>query len=69
VPKIIINGTINLFFNCSQPSANIKHSSFRVLFDKIASVCFIGKLYCSNIVSNEQLAAVCEVGSAAFKLQ
>jgi len=38
VPKIIINDTINLLFNCNQHLVISNHNSFRVLFDKIASV-------------------------------
>ena len=44
VPKIIINDTINLF---SKTEINIllisNHNSFRVLFDKIASLYFISE--------------------------
>jgi len=40
VPKIIINDTINLFFNCDKHFGNFHHNSFRVLFDEIASVYF-----------------------------
>jgi len=39
VPKIIINDTINLFFFSILVILN--HNSYRVLFDKIASVCVI----------------------------
>jgi len=38
VPKIIINDTINLFFSIL---VILNHNSYRVLFDKIASVCVI----------------------------
>ena len=41
VPKIIINNTINLFFETAIRILLISsHNSFRVLFDKIASVYF-----------------------------
>ena len=46
MPKIIVNSTINLLFlNCSRHFGNFKlrYGSFRVLFDKIASVYLIGK--------------------------
>ena len=42
VPKIIINNAINLFFFKLQSAfLQSNHNSFRVLFDKIASVYFI----------------------------
>ena len=44
--KIIINGTINLFFLTAISILVISnHNSFRVLFDKIASAYFIRKKY------------------------
>jgi len=46
VPKIIINNAINLLFKTAISISVISnHSSFRVLFDKIASVYFIRKKY------------------------
>jgi len=39
VPKIIINDTIIFFLNCILVISN--NNSFRVLFDKIASMYFI----------------------------
>ena len=42
VPKIIVNNTINLLFQTAISIWVISnHNSFRVLFDKIASVYFI----------------------------
>jgi len=42
VPKIVINGKINLFFKTAISISLISnHNSFRVLFDEIASVYFI----------------------------
>jgi len=42
VPKIILNDTVNLFFEAAISILEISnHNSFRVLFDKIASVYFI----------------------------
>jgi len=42
VPKIIINNAINLLFKTAISISVISnHGSFRVLFDKIASVYFI----------------------------
>ena len=42
VPNIIISNTINLFFKAAISILVISnHNSFRVLFDKIASVYFI----------------------------
>jgi len=42
VPKILINDTINLFFETAVSSLAISnHSSFSVLFDKIVSVLYI----------------------------
>jgi len=42
VPNIIINETVNVFLKLQSPFLVISnHSSFRVLFDKIASVYFI----------------------------
>ena len=44
MPKIIINNTTNLFFKTTVSILLISnHSSFRVLFDKIASVYFFEK--------------------------
>jgi len=46
VPNIIINDTINLFFKTAVSILVVSnHNSFRVLFDKIASVYFIWKKY------------------------
>jgi len=48
VPKITISNTIglNLFFKTAISILLISnHNSFRVLFDKIPSVYFIGKIY------------------------
>jgi len=47
VPKIIINNTIKLFFLNYN-----RHNSFRVLFDKIASVHFIGEIYLYFSIGN-----------------
>jgi len=42
VPKIVINNAVNLFFKTATSFLVISnHSSFRVLFDKIASIYFI----------------------------
>ena len=42
VPKIILNSTINLFLKTAISLLVISnHNSFRVLFDKIASIYFI----------------------------
>ena len=43
VPKIIINDTIKCFFSETAISILVisNHNSFRVMFDKIASVYFI----------------------------
>ena len=43
VPKIIINDTRNLFLTAMSISVISNHNSFRLLFDKSASVYFIGK--------------------------
>jgi len=43
VPKIIIIDTINLFLTAISILVTSNHDSFRVLFDKIASVYFIRK--------------------------
>jgi len=46
VPKIIINDTINLFFKTAINILVISnHNSFRVLFDKIATVYIIRKIH------------------------
>ena len=45
VPKIIINNTINLFLTAISILLISNHNSFRVLFDKIASVYFTWKIY------------------------
>jgi len=55
VPKIILSNTINLFFlNCNQHFANSNHNSFRVLFNKIASLYFIWKIYLYFSIGNVQ---------------
>jgi len=44
VPKIIVNNKVNLFFKTANNILVISnHNSFRVLFDNIASVYFLGK--------------------------
>ena len=43
VPQIIINDTVNFFLTAISICVISNHNSFRVLFDKIASVYFIWK--------------------------
>ena len=51
VPKIILNDTIYVFCKTAIRIMVISnHNSFRVLFDKIASVYFIGKIYILYII-------------------
>jgi len=64
VPKILINNTKNYFVKCNSILAISNRNSFRVLFDEIDSVYFIGKyiyilalemagpgnLHCANFV-------------------
>ena len=45
VPRIIINDAVNLFFKPVSILLISNPNSFRVLFDKIASVYFISKMY------------------------
>jgi len=55
VPNIILNNTINLFFfNRNQHFAISNRKSLRVLFDKIASVHFIRKIYLYSSTGNGQ---------------
>jgi len=53
VPKIIINDTISLFF---RPAILVisNHNIFRVLFDKIATVYLIWKIYLYFSIGNDQ---------------
>ena len=52
VPRIIINDAVNLFFKPVSIFLISNHNSFRVLFDKIASVYFISKK-CIYILASE----------------
>jgi len=45
VPKIIINNTQKIFLTAISIFLVSNHNSFRVLFDKIASVYFIWRIY------------------------
>ena len=69
VPKIIINNTMNLFF---KSAINIlvvsNHNSFRALFDKIASVYFIWKIYLYFSIGNCQprKPALCQLYRHTF---
>jgi len=55
VPKIIINDKLNLFFKTAISIFVISnHNSFRVLFDKIAYVSFIWKIYLYFCIGNGQ---------------
>ena len=55
MPKIVINDTINLFFQTAIGVLIIlNRNSFRVLFDKIVSVYFICKIYLYFSIGNGQ---------------
>jgi len=55
VPKLILNSTINLFLKTAISLLVISnHNSFRVLFDKIASIYFIWKMYLYFSTENGQ---------------
>ena len=54
VPKIILNNTTNLFLTAITISVISNHNSFRVLFDEIACVYFIWKIYLYFSIGNGQ---------------
>jgi len=55
VPKIIINNnTINFLYTAFSILVISNHNSFRVLFDKIASVYFNSKIYLHFSIGNGQ---------------
>jgi len=69
VQKIIINNTINLLFKAAisiLPISN--HNCFRVLFDKIAFVYFIGKICSHFSIGNGQPRepALCQLYQRTF---
>ena len=69
VQKIIINNTINLLFKATisiLPISN--HNCFRVLFDKIAFVYFIGKICLDFSIGNGQPRepALCQLYQHTF---
>jgi len=63
VPKIVINDENLFFLNCNQHFGNLKnHNSFRVPFDKIASVYFIEKyIYIDKSLNNDYLLLYCKL--------
>jgi len=67
-PKIIINGTISLFLTAICSSLISNRNSFRVLFDKIASVHFTWKIYLCFSIGNGQLRepALCQLYRHTF---
>ena len=55
VSKIVINNTINSFVKTAISISLISnHNSFRTLFDKIVSVCYIWKIYLYFSIGNGQ---------------
>ena len=69
LPKIVINGTINLFLKTAVSILPISnHNSFRVLFDKTASVYFIRKIYLHFSTGNGQRRkpALCQLYRHTF---
>ena len=54
VPKIVINNAINYFLTAISILVVSNQNCFRVLFDKIASIYFIRKIYLRFINGNDQ---------------
>ena len=67
VPKIIINDTIKLFFNCNQHFVNFKPVS-ECCVKKIASVYFVRKIYLYFSIGNGQPreTALCQLYRHTF---
>ena len=66
VRKIIINDTINLFLTAISILVISNHNSYQVLFDKIASIHFIWKIYFSTGNGQSREPALCQLYRHTF---
>ena len=68
VPKIITNNTINLFLTAVSILLISNHNTFRVVFDKVASVILFEKIYLYFSIGNGQprKPALCQLYQHTF---